>query len=392
MICCFFSCTCLWAQPHEKPYVVMVSLDGFRWDYPQLYHTPNLNAMAGEGVSAKKLLPSFPTKTFPNHYSIITGLYPDHHGITANKFYDPATQKLFSLSGKEKLDPYFYGGQPLWNTAEQHGIKTASFYWAGSDVAINGSQPSIWKHYDESVSFSQRIDSVVQWLQLPEDTRPHFITLYIEQPDKTSHAHGPASIEVEKMVTVTDSLIGVLRGKIMQLDIGKKVNLVVLSDHGMTSVNTDRAVSLAEYIPKKWLALPAMGSPVVVLKAAPGYYDSILSVLPVIPHVKAYPSSKVPARLHFGNNPRALDFTLIADIGWSIITDPPEKIRKGNHGFDNKENDMHAIFYAAGPAFKQAYVHKPFENIHVYALLAHILNIPAEPTDGSFKKVKRLLK
>lgn len=391
---CSFMLThlCCYSQQREQPYVVMISLDGFRWDFPEIYETPQLNAIAANGVKARYLKPAFPTKTFPNHYSIITGLYPDHHGIVANKFYDTTFKKLFSLAAKEKLDPAFYSGHPIWNVAEEQGIKTASFYWAGSDVAINGRHPSTWKNYDKNVGLAQRIDSALYWLQLPEQERPHFISIYLEEPDMTEHEFGPVSPQTRAKVFTVDSLVGVLWKGIQQLPIASKINLIVLSDHGLAPVSKERAVRLQDYVPSHWLALPTMGSPVVFLKAKPGYRDSIAAAIKRIPNVKAYPSKKTPRRFRFGNNPRTLDFTLIADNGWSIITDPPEAIKNGNHGFDNQEKDMQAIFFATGPAFKKQYIHKPFENVHVYALIAHLLNIKAPASDANFNTIKKMLK
>lgn len=382
----------LWAQQPNTPYVIVVSLDGFRWDFPDMYPTPHLNAIAAKGVKAKYLIPSFPTKTYPNHYSMVTGLYPDHHGIVANKFLDTKLNLTFTLGSKEKYNPAFYGGNPIWNIAESQGIKTASFYWAGSDLPINGGQPSIWKHYKKGTGLEERIDSVLRWLQLPEAERPHLVTVYLEEPDMAAHEFGPVSPETREKVMMVDSLIGVLERGIQQLPHADKINLIVLSDHGLAEVSRERLVPLEDYIPQQWLAAPTMGSPVVFLKAQPGYYDSIASRLSSIPHVKGYPSKKIPKRLHFGTNARAMDFTLVADKGWSIGTHPPEAVKHGNHGFDNKHKDMRAIFYATGPAFKKHYRQKAFENIHVYALIARLLDIPVPSTDADVRAVRKMLK
>ena len=386
----FFS-VAAYAQQQDTPYVVLISLDGFRWDFPKRYETPHLAAMAENGVRARAMIPCFPTKTFPNHYSMVTGLYPDHHGIIANKFYDTVLKKTFALSTSEKFDPAFYGGNPIWNVAEAQGIKTAVFSWPGSDVAIQGHQPSIWKKYDKNFPFTQRIDSVVDWLQLPAAIRPHFIAAYFEEPDMSEHDFGPLSTEAHAKVILADSIVGVFMQKLNALPQAAQINFIVVSDHGLTEVSKERTVTLEDYIPARWLALPAMGSPILLLKAAEGYYDSIASNIGRIPHVKAYPSAQVPARLHFGKNARALDFTLIADKGWSIITNQQETIKKGNHGFDNKEKDMHAIFYATGPAFKKGYVQKRFNNIDVYPLIAHILSLPILPVDGNLEEIKNML-
>lgn len=379
-------------QTNEKPYVILLSLDGFRWDFPTLYSTPQLDAIGSGGVKASSLIPCFPTKTFPNHYSIITGLYPDHHGIVANRFVDPATGKTFSLSGPEKTNPVYYGGTPFWVAAEKQGIKTASYNWPGSETLIEGQQPAIWKHYSEDIPLEQRIDTVLYWLQLPEEERPHFISIYFEQPDKVLHSFGPESEEAASAIRWVDSLVGVLYSKLQALPFADSINLLVVSDHGMTPLSANRNVVLADFIPDHWLAYPTFGSPVIFLKAAPGYYDSMAVRLKEMPHTKSWPAGKLPRRLQFGNNERSLDFTVAADKGWTLITHVNQKPELGNHGYDNAIKDMHGIFYATGPAFRSHYTSKSFRNIDIYALLAHIYRIRIPENDGNFNNVKRILK
>jgi alkaline phosphatase D len=382
-----------YSQQNEKPYVILISLDGFRHDFPGRCPTPNLDAIARKGVRAKAMQPCFPTKTFPNHYSMVTGLYPDHHGIVANKFYDPASGKTFALATAEKFDPLFYGGEPIWNVAEAQGIKAAAYFWPGSDVAVNGRYPSIWKAYDKHTTLTQRLDSVVQWLQLPPESRPHFIAVYLEQPDLAEHEFGPFSEETKRQVILADSLIGIFRRAINDLPVADKINLIIVSDHGLSETSREKTVNLEDHIPSRWLEYPAtMGNPVVFLKAKEAYYDSIASALRTIPHVKGYVSEKMPRRFHFGKNPRSLDFTIIAETGWSIITNPPELIKKGNHGYDNRDKNMWAIFYATGPAFKKGYRQKMFPNISIYPLIAHLLEIKIPPADGKLTPVRKMLK
>ena len=392
-LCLLFITTIAYSQQKEKPYVILISLDGFRYDFPAMYPTPNLDAIAREGVSAKAMQPCFPTKTFPNHYSMVTGLYPDHHGIVANKFYDPASGKTFALTTAEKFDPVFYGGEPIWNTAEAQGVKTAAYFWPGSDVPVNGRYPSIWKPYDRHTALAQRLDSAVQWLQLPPGNRPHFIAIYLEQPDMAEHETGPFSEEARRQVIITDSLIGMFQHAIHHLPVADQINLIIVSDHGLAATSKEKAVNLEDYIPSRWLEYPVtMGNPVVFLKAKEAYYDSVQTTLRHIPHTKGYVSGKMPRRLRFGKNPRSLDFTIIAETGWSIITNPPEIIKKGNHGYDNREKDMWAIFYATGPAFKKGYTQKKFPNISIYPLIARLLDIEIPPADGKLKPVRKMLK
>ena len=147
-----------------KNYVLIVSFDAFRWDYTKIYKTPNLNKLASEGVKADRLISSFPTVTFPNHYSIATGLYPDHHGLINNTFFAPELNLMYRIGDRKAVEnPAFYLGEPMWITAKKQGLKTASFFWVGSEAPVQGMQPDYWKKYDSKVTYSERIDTVIKW-------------------------------------------------------------------------------------------------------------------------------------------------------------------------------------------------------------------------------------
>lgn len=374
----------------QDQYVVLVSMDGFRWDYPQLYHTPNLDKLAKDGVRAKSLIPCFPSKTFPNHYSMATGLYPDHHGIVNNSFYAPEYSVSFSSRDiKTKFDPKFYGGEPVWNTAARQGVKSASYFWVASEVPVNGLQPSIWKRYDGSVPFSNRVDSVVSWLNLPVAIRPHLALLYFQEPDAVSHHNGPKSRETKAVVEALDSLIGVLRSKLSALPNGNKINLIVVSDHGMSPISKDRVVELSCTIRQEWVDQVQADNPVMNIKAKPQFFDSVYMALRRIPHVLVWKNSEVPERLHYGKNPRTLDFTVVADSLWSITW----KVRPnratdfdgGTHGYDPELKDVQGIFYADGPMFKKGYEAPSFENLNVYNIVCKVLGIVPAPNDGDLK-------
>jgi predicted AlkP superfamily pyrophosphatase or phosphodiesterase len=377
------------AQESKKPYVVLVSLDGFRWDYPILFETPNLNALAKKGIKAKSMQPCYPTKTFPNHYSIATGLYPDHHGIVNNNFYDPKTQKIFTLKTAAKKDSTFYGGNPIWNLAEKQGVKSACFFWPGSDIGKNS--PSIYKDYDEKVSYETRIDTVINWLNLPEEDRPHLITLYFDQPDATGHDFGPLSNENKIMVAKVDTVIGQLMKKLDQLPIGKEINLIVLSDHGMAAVSNDKKVAVLDYLQPEWYGYAAVINPIMSIQAKEGYHDSIAKALKKVKNIKCFATKETPKRLHFGTNPRVLDFVVEADSGYSLVYKKENKVSGGTHGYDNEMLDMQAIFYAKGPNFKVGKEMKSFRNVSVYPLIAAILGLKTEAIDGDFDEVKGML-
>ena len=382
--------TLLHSQTNKDAYVVLVSMDGFRWDYQKQFNLPNLKQIAKEGVHAKSMKPSYPSKTFPNHYSIVTGLYPDHHGIINNVFYDAQLNESFSLSSQAKNDSRFYGGNPIWNVAEQQGVKAASFFWPGSD--IDKRNPSYYKNYDGKIPYEARIDTVMKWLQLPEKQRPHLVTLYFDEPDHTGHNFGPLSPENKKMVIKMDSIMGELSRKLDQLAIGKQINLIIVSDHGMAAISNDKKVAVLDYLKPEWLDYKDVINPIMSLQAKAGFQDSIANALKKVPHIKFWKSTEVPKRLHYGTNPRVHDFVIEAEKGYSLVSKESTHIKGGTHGYDNNEKDMHAIFYAKGPAFKVNKEVKTFQNVSVYPLIAHILGLKIENVDGKFSDVKNMLK
>lgn len=376
----------------DKKYVVMVSLDGFRWDYPDKANTPMLDSLAKEGVKAEGLIPSFPTKTFPNHYSLATGLYPDHHGIVQNSFYDPATDRLYAIRDRKAVtDSAFYKGEPIWVTAEKQGIKSASFYWVGSEAPIKGIYPTYWKTYNHDFPFELRIDTVAYWLSLPVEKRPGLILLYFHEPDHIGHVFGPDSDSIVKTVEYLDGLVGTLCQKINALDIKEHINLIVLSDHGMGYVHPDSLVILENYIDTTWFEVIEGWNPNFTFKVKEGYYDLAYSALSEIPNVQVWKHGEVPEALHYGNNQRTLDFILVADNGYAVMPFAGRKASTGAHGYDNRWNDMHAIFYASGPEFKKGYTGKRFSNIHIYSLIAEILDLAPAKTDGSADSIRQFL-
>jgi len=378
-----------YSQSNKDTYVVLVSMDGFLWDYEKQFNLPNLKQIAKEGAHAKSMKPSYPSKTFPNHYSIVTGLYPDHHGIINNVFYDSALNESFSLSSNAKNDSKFYGGNPIWNVAEQQGVKTASFFWPGSD--LDKRRPSYYKNYDSKIPYEARIDTVLKWLQLPEKQRPHLVTLYFDEPDHTGHNFGPLSPENKKMVIKMDSIMGELSRRLDQLAIGKQINLIIVSDHGMTDISNNKKVAILDYLKPEWLGYKEVINPIMSLESKPGFQDSIAKALKKVPHIKFWKSSEVPKRLHYGTNPRVHDFVIEAKKGYSLVSKESTHIKGGTHGYDNNEKDMHAIFYAKGPAFKINKEVKTFENVSVYPLIAHILGLKIDEVDGKFSEVQNML-
>jgi alkaline phosphatase D len=377
-----------------KNYVLLVSLDAFRWDYNKLYNTPNLNKLAKDGVNAERMYPSFPTVTFPNHYSIATGLYPDHHGLINNSF--PASDLgLFYRMGDRTAveNPAFYGGEPIWVTAEKQGVKSASFFWVGSEAPVEGIQPSYWKKYDETVTYEARMDTVIKWLGYPITKRPELVTLYFDEPDATSHIFGPISLQTGKVVERLDSLMGVLRTKLSALSEAKRINLIILSDHGMSAVSTDRYVNIKSLVPDRMIASISGGNPVYLINPAEGKKDSVLYLLNKSKGLKAWSKSELPPKWHYGTNPRIPEIVVVADSSWSIGTrSDGSSVRGGAHGYDNSNSDMFSIFYAAGPSFKKNYKFKELNNVDIYNLVCRILCISPAKNDGDPAHIKGMLR
>lgn len=372
---------------HSENYTVVVSLDGCRWDYPQWYDTPFFDNMADEGVESG-LIPSFPSKTFPNHYTLATGLYPDHHGIVANTFFDAETGARFSLSNPQtKYDPKYYGGEPIWLTAQRQGLRAAVFYWPGSDVKVKGRSPWRYYSYDElpRLTYDERIEGIINMLMLPAEERPRLIMAYFEQPDHNGHRYGPQSKHTRTAVEQMDRLMQVLYSRIRHTPIGNHVNFIVLSDHGMTTLSEQRLIDLKGLLPQHWVKA-IEGNVPTNLYVNEGYVDSVYYSLATVDHIKYWRKQDIPAYLHYGSNERVGDIVVTPDIGWVIGSFE----EYGSHGFDPEYNDMHALFRAVGPAFRHVAL-PHFPNVSVYPLLCHLLGITPAECDGHLEDVTPML-
>lgn len=378
------------ASSKNDQVTVIISLDGFRWDYTQWYDTPFLDRMAEEGVEAA-LIPSYPSKTFPNHYTLATGLFPDHHGIIGNKFINRATGKKFSLSNREvKHDARYYGGEPIWLTAQRQGLRTAVFYWPGSDVAVQGKYPDKYFNYDQEprLTFGQRIDGILKQLRRPEAKRPQLIMAYFEQPDHNGHVYGPQAKQTRIAVMEIDKLISNLYERIQKLPISDNVNFIVVSDHGMTLTMPEKHINARQYLKKEWYYDIEGDAPANVY-AREGCADSICQALQGVDHIRVWHRTEVPYYLHYGTNENVGDVVIDTELGW-LFSDKKAEYG-GTHGYDPSYNDMHALFRAVGPAFK--HISLPhFPNVDVYPLLCHLLGIEPAPNDGSLNIVKRMLR
>ncbi|WP_243745569.1 ectonucleotide pyrophosphatase/phosphodiesterase [Segetibacter sp. 3557_3] len=381
----------------QKPYVILISSDGFRADMAEKYQAQNLLRFKQQGVSAPYMLPSFPSLTFPNHYSIVTGLYPAHHGLVDNSFYDTSRRARYSMSNKNAVgDSSWYAGTPLWVLAEKQQMLSASFYWVASEAAIQGVRPTYYYTYNEKIDIDTRVEILKDWLQLPEDKRPHFITFYLPEPDHVEHSFGPESVQAKEAVLGVDSAIGKLVKAVDALKL--PVNYIFLSDHGMTTVDTINTIPFPKAIDTTKFYVPN-GDVLVHL-----YAKDRTSILPTYHALKqeavdydVYLAENIPSRWHYSrSNDR---FNRVGDM--IMIPKHPRvfrfgtnRVTPGKHGLDPAFKDMHATFIAWGPAFKNGKTVKPFENVNVYPLITEILGLQYDPStiDGKLKPVKRMLK
>ena len=374
----------------SKPYVVMVSLDGFRYDYARKYGAKHLLQFGTEGAMASEgMMPSYPSLTFPNHYTLVTGLYPEHHGIVANAFYDPVRKQQYSYRDPAAVrDGSWYGGVPLWSLAEKEGMRTASFFWPGSEAEIAGERPSYYLKFDDHFPDEQRIDQVVAWLRLPAAQRPHLIFLYYSTVDHAGHQYGPESPQTAAAVAHVDQLMGDLEAKLTRLDL--PVDLIVLSDHGMEReqgdwINLDKYTDLTGFTTVGPLLYPASEA------AAEKAYQGLKIKSDAF---TVYRRKRVPAFLHYDSNPREGDPVIIPNGPYAIrahAEDHPPEV--GVHGYDPRAmKSMRALFIAMGPDIQPGSKLEPFENVNVYPLVAKILGLPAPQVDGSLNVLSKILK
>jgi len=380
---------------NDKKYVVVLSMDGFRWDYTDGLDTPNFDKMAKQGVKAESMKVSFPSKTFPNHYTLATGLYPDNHGITNNTFYMPDRKEVYKIRNREMVeDGTIYSGEPIWVTAEKQGIKSASYFWVGSEADIQGIQPSIWKKYHHKTPFEDRADTVISWLKMDKEVAPQLIMWYVHEPDNIGHKFGPKHPETDSVIVSLDKLLGNFMQKLEQLENSENIDFIVLSDHGMCNISPERSIIVSDYLEKNWDYKIYGSNPVFSIWAEDPIKDSIYNRLKKVEHLKCYFPNETPEHLDYSSNERIGDIVIFADSSWSVFRKPtkPEYQTGGTHGFDNNNKDMDAIFFAYGPDFKENYTMGTFQNVNVYPLLAHLLDLTPAKTDGNLSNVKEMLR
>ncbi|UBM57579.1 ectonucleotide pyrophosphatase/phosphodiesterase [Marinilongibacter aquaticus] len=377
-----------------KPYVIMVSIDGFRYDYAEKFQAQNMLDLAQSGSSAKWLIPSFPSKTFPNHYTLVTGLFPENHGIVSNSFYDKNQGKAYRIGEKNSVENgAWYGGVPLWNLAQIQGMCAASYFWVGSEADINGMHPKYYYRYEKTTPYEYRVRRVLEWLQMPEKVRPHMLTLYFSLVDTQGHKFGPDAEETKAAVLHVDQQIGALREGLKKLNL--PVYLIVTADHGMDDVS--EFINVRDYGVELERGQFYSGPVAMIYTKNEEETEAIYAKLAKQNLFKVYTRDAVPAYLHHNKNEKIGDLVLIADSPYTIIYSEKDLHKMeypgGTHGYDPFENkNMGAIFYVEGPNVKKDFQISAIENIHVYPLVAHLLGLKTiTPIDGSFEAISQIL-
>ncbi len=379
----------------RAPVTILVSIDGFRADYLTRGVTPNLNALAARGISAA-MHPSFPSKTFPNHWTLVTGMRPDRSGIVSNNMEDAARPgKKFTM--EDSKDPLWWNAaEPIWVTAEKAGVRSATMFWPGSHVAWGGTmsqdwpnaitggvRPQDWWPFDIVIPARQRVDGVLDWLRRPATSRPRFVTLYFDTVDTAGHNFGPDAAETTQAVNDVDASIGALVSGLQQ--IGQPANLVIVADHGMAPTSRARTIALDQVVDPADYRLFDSGT-FASLYPVPGHEAALeRALLRPHDHMQCWRKAEIPARFHYGANPRIPPYFCLAETGWLVAKSAPTREGdKGNHGYDNMAPEMTALFVAAGPNIKPVGALPAFDNVDVAPLVRDLLGLPAsDQLDGS---------
>lgn len=376
--------------------VLLISFDGFRHDYQQLYNTPNLNRFANEGAQAEYLIPVFPTKTFPNHYSIATGRYTENTGLVSNNMYDPEFDAYYSLADRDAVqDARWYEGEPIWVTAEKQGVRAAPLFWPGSEAPIGGEYASYWSPYDDDLPYRARVDSVIHWLQMEDEVAPGFMTLYFSKVDTYGHWYGPESDSVKVAVEEVDSHLGYLREELDRIGKQDILNIFIVSDHGMAEVSGEKVILLDDLIDFDNIEVTDW-APVAAIQPEPGKKEDVYRRLKSLEkNYTVFLKENLPEQYGYKNHRRVSDIVLIADPGYTVTSQArmaAREISGGNHGYDNRVPDMQGIFIAQGPSIRENIAIGPVQNIHLYELMAHLLKIKPATNDGSLDSLRQILK
>jgi predicted AlkP superfamily pyrophosphatase or phosphodiesterase len=384
-----------------KPYVVLVSIDGYRHDYPERYPTPAISRLMREGARARTLVPVFTTKTFPNHYSLVTGQTAEHHGVVGNAMYDPSLDAWFAAADSiASRDPRWWGGEPIWVTAERQGMVTGSYFWPGSEVPVQGVLPTYRHRYDVGVPSEQRVDGVLGWLRLPPERRPHLTSLYFSLVDDAAHNFGPDSRETAAAIQKVDSALVRLMDGIAALPIRDSVNVVLVSDHGLTRTLPENRQYLDDYASLDSLVVITAGTYAQLwFRGDTARLERTRAALLRMPNAVVWRREEIPERMHVKGSPRAGDLFVLMTPPYQVEGSrararafPPGTVW-GAHGYDAAVPEMHGVFAAWGPAFRRGLAGPPVRNLDVYPLIAAVLGLrPSPAIDGALDSISHVLR
>ncbi|XP_068534910.1 ectonucleotide pyrophosphatase/phosphodiesterase family member 5 [Anas acuta] len=396
--CLLFLPSAVSLQPDQRK-VLLVSFDGFRWDYIYKVSTPNFHYAMENGVHVKQLTNVFITKTYPNHYTMVTGLYAESHGIVANEMYDPILNETFSLNNMDihssiresgiYNSKFWEEASPIWVTNQMEGHKTGAAMWPGTDVKIHGVLPTYYMPYNESVSFEDRVARFIDWFKLEEPI--NFGLLYWEQPDEMGHVLGPENPLMGPIISDTDKKLGYLMFELKKAKLWNVINVIITSDHGMSQSSSERLIELDQYVNRE-LYQVIDHSPAVAILPKEGKLDEVYEALAnAHPNMTVYKKEQIPDRFHYKHNHKIQPILAVADKGWEIVFNKSDGFPFGNHGYDNNLQEMHPIFLAVGPAFRKNVTREAMNSTDLYPLLCHLLGITPLPNNGSFNNVKDIL-
>ncbi len=384
-------------ESDSKRYVVILSMDGFRWDYTLDAHTPTLDSLRRVG-SYSQIMPVFPSNTFPNHYSMATGLHPNNHGVTNNNFYDfELDRKLSVFEAKDCKLEGFWGGEPIWNTVERQGGIANIFMWPGSEYPIQGRQATVWTKYDHHMDYFDKARQVTEALSQSDGLRPNLVMWYMPEPDSVGHHEGPNSPECITKVEYIDSVLAYFFAQMRELPHFEQINFIVTSDHGMTQLDESRYINLYKTLDPDRVKLHLSGAP-FCFEVDEDYLDEAVEKLNAVDHLTAYRADSMPERYHYGTHPtRCTNIVIIPEMGWKLDYSKKDATGKrlphgGSHGYDPFESDMQMVFFGAGPDFKRGYNHTSFQNLNMYLIMCHLLDIEPAACDSDFSAVEGLFR
>lgn len=388
----------------DDPIVLMIGLDGLRYDAIDRWDAPNLRALAARGVRPDHMIPVMPSKTFVNFYSLATGLYPEHHGMITNAPYDRSYDEVFSARDGGAQDARWWGGEPIWITAEKQGVRSDIMFWLGSEVAHDGVRPSVWHPYWHEMPYQDRVDEVLSWFDLPPAEQPRLAAVYFDHVDTITHAAGPFTPEEGEAVALVDALVGQLVEGMRARGLIERTNIIIVSDHGMVPVSIDRSIALDTLADLDGLFIPEFSGrygagldPFVMAYGEPEAVDRAYAALDgANEHISVYRRGAMPDAWHFDHPDRGPDLFVLADPGWLLtlstadLSGPWPAGMHGTHGFDNRDESMGATFIGAGPIFPEGTRPEAFENVDVYLMIACALGLEPAQTDGDPQMVERI--